>query len=323
MTTRTFPPMALAALVALFVAACGPTEHEVVRFEAKPVDGITERKVRVVTTTNFVTDLVEAVGGDRVTVDGLMGPGVDPHLYKATAGDVSRLSRADAVFQVGEDLEAKLGDVLDQAGERRVVVSVTDAMPEDDLLEPQSNAPAGEQHDPHVWFDPELWATTPAVVAEALGAIDPTHADEYEARAKEYADEVLATQETAREMLAPVPADKRLVVTSHDAFRYFGRAFDIEVQAIQGISTASEATTSDIDRIADLLVKRKVASVFVESSVSRRTIDAVVAAAADQDWKVEIGTELFSDAAGDPGTPEASWSGMLLHNVTSIREGLT
>lgn len=322
---QTTLPSTLAVFAALVAAGCGPTDGGDAdsNANAKAIGGIEDRKVRVVTTTNFVTDLVTEVGGDRVQVDGLMGAGVDPHLYKATAGNVGRISDADVVFYVGLHLEAKMGDVLDKTAHRRPVVAVGEVLDEQDLLEPPSAlAAAGAEHDPHVWFDTDLWSQTPDVVADTLAKLDPTHADEYRDRADAYEASIQEAGDAARTRLAGIPQARRVLVTSHDAFRYFGRRFDVEVEAIQGISTVAEATTDDIDRIAQLLADRGIRAVFVESSVPRKTIDAVVAAAERKGASVEVGGELFSDAAGDEGTPEGTYLGMLEHNVDALVEGL-
>lgn len=319
---RAMPGMAaLAALAAAIAAGCGPTEAT--SSASGPVAGIEDRRVRVVTTTNFVTDLVRQVGGDRVAVEGLMGAGVDPHLYKASAGDVSRIADADVVFYVGLHLEARMGEVLEKTGDERPVVAVADAIDEDRLLDPPSDlAAAGAEHDPHVWFDPDLWAQTPDAVADALAQVDPQHADEYRERARAHRREVIAAGEVAARRLAKIPERRRVLVTSHDAFRYLGRRFDVQVEAIQGISTVAEATTNDIERIATLLAERDIRAVYVESSVPRQTIEAVIQAARQQGGDVRIGGELFSDAAGDEGTYEGTYLGMFEHNVDALVEGL-
>lgn len=318
--SRSLGAVAGLALAAVVAVGCGPTES---KGAGGAVEGIADRKVKVVTTTNFVTDLVEEVGGDRVDVDGLMGAGVDPHLYKASAGDVSRIAEADVVFYVGLHLEARMGDVLEKTGEDRPVVAVAEVIDEEQLLEPPAAlAAAGAEHDPHVWFDPDLWAQTPDAVADALAEVDPEHADEYRDRARAYEVRVREAGHTAERRLGEIPKRQRVLVTSHDAFRYLGRRFDVEVQAIQGISTVAEATTGDIDRIATLIADRGIKAVFVESSVPKQTIQAVIAAAEDQGAKVEIGGELFSDAAGDEGTHEGTYLGMLEHNVDALVGGL-
>ena len=314
--------LVVVATAAAIAAGCGPTTATV--DVGGPIEGIGSRKVQVVTTTNFVTDLVEQVGGDRVDVHGLMGAGVDPHQYKATAGDVGHIADADIVFLVGLHLEAKMGDVLEKAGRTRPVVAIGEVLDPDDLLEPPSALRAsGAEHDPHVWFDTDLWSQMPAAVADALAEIDPEHASEYRDRAVQVAADMRELGEVSARRLARIPERQRVLVTSHDAFRYFGRRFDVQVEAIQGISTVAEATTDDIERIADLLAERGIKAVFVESSVPRKTIDAVIAAAAQDGADVEVGGELYSDAAGDAGTFEGTYLGMLQHNVDELVEGLS
>lgn len=310
------------ATAVLVAAGCG-SGGDGDRHANGAVPGIEDRRVKVVTTTNFVTDLVEQVGGDRVEVDGLMGAGVDPHLYKASAGDVSRIAEADVVFYVGLHLEARMGEVLEKTSDDRPVIAIAEVIDEEKLLDPPSAlAAAGAEHDPHVWFDPDLWAETPGAVADALAQVDPEHADEYRERAASHRADIVEAGVEAERRLSEIPKRQRVLVTSHDAFRYLGRRFDIEVQAIQGISTVSEATTDDIERIAKMLADRDIGAVFVESSVPRQTIQAVIAAAKDAGGDVRIGGELFSDAAGDEGTHEGTYLGMLEHNIDALVEGL-
>ena len=302
----------LAAVAALLLAGCASTGGEVAR------GSIAERPIRVTTTTNFITDTVERIGGDRVQVTGLMGPGVDPHLFKASANDVQALRDADVVFYGGLELEGRMGDVLAEIGERRPSVAVTRDLPRDRLLrKPGSDAP-----DPHVWFDPELWLRAAGTVADELARIDPGHADAYRQRLALFRRSVEHVADEARAAIAQVPRRSRVLVTSHDAFGYFGRAFGMDVVAIQGISTAAEATTADIKRVAGVIAERDVRAVFVESSVPRQTIDAVVAAVRARGQDVEVGGELFGDAAGARGRPEGSYAGMLQANVRRIVAGL-
>jgi manganese/zinc/iron transport system substrate-binding protein len=315
----TGPRMMLVVAAALLVGACGAGTG----LGDRGTD-IADREVRVIATTNFVTDLVEQIGGDRVQVHGLMGAGVDPHQYKATAGDVGRIADADVVFHVGLHLEARLGDVLESTARRRPVVAIGEALDRDRLIAlPSAQRTAQQEFDPHVWFDTDLWADAAHVVADTLAQVDPDHADDYRERADEASAEIRAVGNQAAQRLAAIPQERRVLVTSHDAFQYFGRRFELDVEAIQGISTVSEATTSDIDRVAALLAERGVRAVFIESSVPRRTIEAVVAAARQRGARVRVGGELFADAAGDAGTPEGTYLGMLGHNVDTIVEGLS
>ncbi|MDQ2700161.1 MAG: zinc ABC transporter substrate-binding protein [Actinomycetota bacterium] len=278
--------------------------------------------VEVVTTTNFITDLVREVGGDRVSVTGLMGPGVDPHLYKASAGDVNDLRDADAVFYNGLYLEAKMEEVFEEIGETKPVFAVTDEMPREKLLEPPDGAPEDEEYDPHVWFDVSLWKHAVRQVRDGLAEVDPAATGQYRANARAYLDELDQLDRETRRRLAGIPARQRVLVTSHDAFRYLGARYDLDVAAIQGLSTAAEATTSDIERVADVIADRGVKAVFVESSVPPQTLDAVLAAAARKGQDSVIGGELFSDAAGEDGTAEGTYTGMVRSNVDKLVEGL-
>ncbi len=307
-------PIVLAAAV----IGCGAVDDSSAG-RAPSADGL----VRVTTTTNFVTDTVRRVGGDRVKVTGLMGPGVDPHLYKASAGDVKTLREADLVVYVGLFLEGKMQEVLERVGESRPVAAITRDMPREALLDPPSGAPEEEEYDPHVWFDPELWIRAIDTVADELSEIDPDGAATYRANADAYAAEVRATDAELKALIEKVPPRARVLVTSHDAFRYFGRHFGFEVAAIQGLSTAAEATTADVKRVAAVIAERELGAIFVESSVPRQTIEAVIAEADRRGQPTRIGGELFSDAAGSAGTPEGTYLGMLRANVESIVEGLS
>ncbi len=279
-------------------------------------------EVKVVTTTNFITDTVRQVGGSRVSVDALMGPGVDPHLYKASAGDVTALREADIIFYGGLYLEAKMEEVLREIGESKPVFAVTEAMPRERLLDAPVNATAEEEFDPHVWFDPKLWSYAVETVRDRLIEVDPDGAELYNRNADELLAEIVEMDAAAERKLGAIPQGRRVLVTSHDAFRYLGRRYDIDVEAIQGLSTAAEATTDDIERIAGLIAERGVKAVFVESSVPRQTVEAVLASAREQGQDAVIGGELFSDAAGEDGTPEGTYQGMFESNVGLLAEGL-
>ncbi len=283
---------------------------------------VSDRPVRVTTTTNFITDTVAQIGGDRVEVTGLMGPGVDPHLYKASADDVRTMRDADVIFYGGLQLEGKMADLLDELAERQPTQAVTEDLPRGDLLAPPDGAPANEQYDPHVWFDVALWKQASATIAERLIEIDPTHEGVYRDNLAAYQAELDRLDTDVREQLAAVPERQRVLITSHDAFHYLGNRYDMDVAAIQGISTAAEATTASIERIAELMERRNIKAVFVESSVPKQTIDAVLAAARQRGHDAKIGGELFSDAAGKPGTPEGTYIGMVRHNAETISEGL-
>ena len=310
-------PRLLLALVAVGLAAgssgCGGSG-------GASAAEIGDRKVRATTTANFITDTVRQVGGDRVDVTGLMGPGVDPHLYKASAGDVKTLRQADVVYYGGLDLEGRMADLFVELAADRTTVPVSGAVPEDRLLEPEEFQ---GKFDPHVWFDPTLWEFAAQKVATTLKETDPEHAAGYDERLTAYLDEFRRVDADCRRLFEPIPERSRVLVTSHDAFNYFGVRYGFQVEAIQGISTAGEASTADIKRVATLLAERGVGAVFVESSVPRQTIEAVVAAAAQVGQQVVVGGELFSDAAGNEGTPQGTYPGMLRHNCELIAAGLS
>lgn len=307
----------LVALVALLSASCGSGDGG----EASAA-AIGDRKVRVTTTTNFITDTVRQIGGDRVEVTGLMGPGVDPHLYKASGGDVRTLRDADVIVYGGLQLEGKMADLLDELGERQTTVAITKDIPREKLLQPPATAPAAEQYDPHVWFDATNWMDAARTTAAVLRQKDPGHAEVYARNLERYLGELRRTDRYVKRRIAEIPERRRVLVTSHDAFAYFGRRYGMEVAAIQGISTAAEATTADVQRVAELIAERDVMAAFIESSVPRQTIDAVLAAARARGGDARIGGELFTDAAGAEGTPQGTYVGMIRANADKIAEGL-
>ena len=301
----------VAVVIAALAAGCAS--------DAGPGGDVADRAIRVTATTNFITDLARVVGGDRVEVTGLMGPGVDPHLFKASARDVEALREADLILYGGLELEGRMGDLLDELSTRTTTVAVTRDIPEPALLRP---AEFEGKFDPHVWFSVPLWRSAVDAVADAYAGLDPAHADGYRARAAAYRAELDALDAHVRRRVAEIPPRSRVLVTSHDAFGYFGREYGLDVVAIQGTSTQTEATTADVERVASVIADRGVAAVFVESAVSRQTIEAVLAAAAQRGQEARIGGELFADAAGDEGTPQGGYVGMVRHNIDLIGAGL-
>jgi manganese/zinc/iron transport system substrate-binding protein len=296
--------LALATLALL--AACAQ--------EAPPRTG----KVRVCATTGMVADLAKRVGGERVEVEALMGPGVDPHLYSASPSDLERLRAADLVLYSGRLLEGKMTDIFTSLARRKPVFAATEGIPDERLLSP----PELDGHfDPHVWFDVALWSETLATVAQALAEVDPPHADEYRARAAAYRTELLALHDEVKAAIAAIPKERRVLITSHDAFRYFGRAYDIEVRGLQGISTALDAGVRDVQDLAALVAERRIKAIFVETSVPENAIRAVQHAAREKGHDVRIGGELFSDAMGD-APPADNYPGMVRENVRKIVEAL-
>ncbi len=273
---------------------------------------------RVVATTTIVADLVRQVGGDRVAVDCLMAPGIDPHSYKATPRDADRLARAELVVASGLHLEGKLADLLAKLGRRVRVLAVADALPVDKLLD----AGAGV-HDPHVWFDAALWSGCVPPVVETLSALDPDGTAAYRASGTAYVERLLALDAEMRERLAAIPRERRVLVTAHDAFRYFGRAYDVEVVGVQGTSTEAEAGLGDVNRLVDLVVTRNIPAVFVETSVSDRNVAALREGAAARGHAMAIGGRLHSDSIGGPQGGAATLEGAIRENVEAIVAGLS
>jgi len=271
---------------------------------------------RVVATTTVVADLVRQVAGDRVEVDCLMAPGIDPHSYKPTPRDADRLASADLVVASGLHLEGKLAAILERLAARRHVVLVGETLPADRLIEA-----GGGLFDPHVWFDADLWSHAPPAVAEALGSLDPSHAVEYRDRATDYAERLRALDVRVRERLATIPVDRRVLVTAHDAFRYFGRAYDLEVVGVQGTSTESEAGLADINRLVDLVVSRRLPAVFIETSVADRSVSALREGAAARGHEVRLGGTLYSDSLGTADGAD-TLVGAIEANLTTIMAGL-
>ncbi len=272
-------------------------------------------KLKVVTTTGIIEDAVRTIADTLAEVKALMGPGVDPHLYKATQGDLSDLSTASIVFYNGLHLEGKMVDALEKLGRTRKVVAVAGGVDSTRLRRP---AEFEGNYDPHIWFDVKLWTGAVRKVADELKSLDPAHADQYERNAAAYIRRLDSLDAWVRSSIATIPQDRRVLITAHDAFGYFGSAYGIEVRGLQGISTVSEFGLADISGLVDLISTRKIKAVFVESSVPKRSIEAVVQGARARGQDVKIGGELYSDALGAAGTPEGTYLGMISANVNTI-----
>ena len=273
----------------------------------------------VVATTAMIGDAARQVSGGRVKVSVLMGEGVDPHSYRQTRSDVVAMTRADAVLWHGLNLEAQLVDFLSDLGRRKPVAALGERVPRDKLLD-DPDAPG--KPDPHVWMDPLLWREVVGAARDELTKLDPAGRPDFEANAARHVEEIDRLAAYATRALSTVPQGARALVTAHDAFNYFGRAYGFQVVGIQGISTDSEAGLNQIEEIVKLLIERKVRSVFVESSVSDRNVRALIEGAAARGHAVEVGGELYSDAMGRPGTYEGTYVGMIDHNVTVITRAL-
>jgi len=281
---------------------------------------IGERTINVVTTTGMIADIAKNVGGDRVQVTALMGPGVDPHLYKASEGDVRLLQEADIIFYNGLHLEAQMGEVLERLNDFGVrTVAVADEIDPSLLQSPPEFA---GNYDPHVWFDVTLWMQAVERVEDGLLELDPDSAAVYEVNTQAFLNELEDLHQYVLDRAGTIPEDQRILITAHDAFNYFGRAYGFEVRGLQGISTEAQAGTADVKALADFIVEKQIPAIFVESSVPQRNVEAVQAAVQAQGFDVQIGGSLFSDAMGTEGTPEGTYIGMVMHNIDTIVEAL-
>lgn len=276
----------------------------------------------IVCTVGMITDVVRNLAGERASVEGLIGEGVDPHLYKPTRADIVKLSRADVVFYNGLLLEGKMTDVLVRvAGTGKPVRAVTEQILESGgyLMNKED---AAEYTDPHVWMDVQGWIQAVPVIAQTLSSFDPEGAEFYEANAVTYAAELMQLDAYVREAIETIPENQRVLITAHDAFQYLGRAYGIQVKGIQGLSTESEAGVRDLENLVDFIVANAIPAVFVESSVADKNVRALVEGAQARGHQLIIGGELFSDAMGSPGSYEGTYIGMIDHNVTTLVNAL-
>lgn len=312
------------ALLALGLSGC---EHDPARAGDRPLSSAHESKgagpprypFTVVTTCGMVTDIVAQVVGDKGEVQGLMGEGVDPHLYKPTRNDVKQLMEADIVFYSGLLLEGRMSDTFTQLARTKPVYAVTGGLDESYLREPPE---FGGHYDPHVWMDVNAWSQCVGHVATALAEYDPSNAEYYRNNSTRYRAELSQLHDYAKRTIATIPEAQRVLITAHDAFGYFSRAYKIDVRSVQGISTESEAGVDDINKLVNFIVSRKINAIFVETSVSEKNIRAIVEGTFQKGWPVKIGGNLFSDAMGRAGTYEGTYIGMIDHNVTVIARAL-
>lgn len=286
---------------------------------ALPRLALAQAPLSVVATTGMVADAARQVGGDLVTVTALMGPGVDPHAYRQTRSDIVAMTRADLVLWHGLYLEAQLETFLLDLGRTRTVVAVGEAVPEAERI---AHPDYEGRFDPHVWMEPDLWRHVVLAVRDTLSAERPDHAATFAANAETHLADLARLSDYKTRSLSSVPQAARVLLTAHDAFGYFGRAQGFEVMGIQGISTESEAGLNRIGELVDLLVERRVAAVFVETSVSDRNIRALIEGAAAKGHDVRVGGEVFSDAMGPDGTYEGTYLGMMDHNISTIAGAL-
>jgi manganese/zinc/iron transport system substrate-binding protein len=291
-------------LCALLLAACGTPEQ-------RADDGL----INVVCTTGMVADLAANIGGDRVAVTGLMGPGVDPHYFKASQGDLARMTAADLVLFNGLFLEGKMEEIFEKMARGKKVLAVTGGIPEDALRRPPE---LEGNYDPHIWFDVSLWAQTIDGVVASLSEVDPEGKAVYRENGARYRRELETLHQWVIDQVAQIPEDGRVLITAHDAFGYFGMAYGIEVVGLQGISTVAEYGVHDVTQLVDQIVARQVKAIFVESSVPARSIEAVKEGCLDRGFQVAIGGTLYSDAMGGPESGADTYVGMVKSNVNTI-----
>ena len=274
-------------------------------------------KLNVVATTGMIGDLVENIGGEHVKVTSLMGPGVDPHLYKATQGDVKTLDTADMIFYNGVHLEGKMTEIFEMMSKEKPTIAVTK-----DFTGDQLHKVSETEHDPHVWFDVKLWMVAAETVKEEMIANDPDHEASYLENYEAYLTQLKELDQYVHEEINKIPENQRVLVTAHDAFGYYGKSYGLEVKGLQGMNTLSEYGSKDVTDMREYLVEKEIKAIFVESSVPKKAIEAVIQGAKKQGHSVEIGGELFSDAMGEKGTAEGTYIGMVRHNTDTIVKAL-
>ncbi|MFM1651908.1 metal ABC transporter solute-binding protein, Zn/Mn family [Brevibacillus sp. B_LB10_24] len=307
---RLFATLLLIALT-IVAAACGASKDA---FENS------EGKIKITTTIGMITDIAQQVGKEHVEVVGLMKSGVDPHLYKASQGDIAKLDQADIIFYNGLHLEGKMVEIFERMTKQKPTVAVSSGIDPANLR--LGDEAMGTEYDPHIWFDVRHWISATMTIRDALIAFDSAHAEDYRLNAEAYIKQLEELHQEVAEKIKSIPEQSRVLVTAHDAFGYFGDAYGIKVMGLQGISTASEAGTKDVTDLRDYLVDNKIKAVFIESSVPRKAIDAVIQGAKEKGHEIQIGGELFSDAMGEAGTPEGTYIGMVRHNVDTIVNAL-
>jgi manganese/zinc/iron transport system substrate-binding protein len=280
----------------------------------------TQRQVlKIVTTTGMIQDAVKNITGEHAQVEALMGPGVDPHLYKATQGDLKKLTEADVVFYNGLHLEGKMGEVLEKLSRTKPVLAVAASLPDSILLEVEGFEGIT---DPHIWFDVKLWREAVKTIHSYMVEIDSVNKPFYDSAAYAYTMQLDSLHKAISVQLLTIPEEQRVLITAHDAFGYFGRAYNIQVRGLQGISTVAEFGLRDVTELVDFIIERKIKAIFVESSISPKSIEAVEEGCRKKNWQVKIGGNLYSDAMGEAGTPEGTYIGMVNANVKTIVEAL-
>lgn len=299
----------LLGLLFLLMSCQAPTESQV----------NSQKKLQIVATTGMIADALEHIVDTMAQVTAMMGPGVDPHLYKASRSDLSALREADIIFFNGLHLEGKMAEILSKLANQKPVIAVGDSLPVTRLITVDTVA---SSHDPHIWFDVSLWREAIQKMIEPLIGMKPEIQNELDKNLSSYLAELDQLHKAVKDSLADIPEGQRVLITAHDAFGYFGRAYSVDVKGLQGISTVSEFGLRDVKDLVDFIVARKIKAVFVESSIPERSLQAVVEGCLEQGHEVSIGGTLYSDAMGERGTPEGTYVGMVKANVSTIVSAL-
>jgi manganese/zinc/iron transport system substrate-binding protein len=281
-----------------------------------------EYPIQIVCTTGPVADALREVGGEHVQVTALMGPGVDPHLYRESPSDIEKLSKADVIFYNGLHLEGRMADLFEKLAERRPTFAITQSLVDANDKRLRKPPEFEGYFDPHVWHDPRLWADCVTYAAAALAELDPRHRDDYTQNSESYKKELLALDEENRRRLVEIPKPQRVLVTAHDAFNYFCIAYDLESMPLGGITTEEEVSIGRMDEVVNFLVDRKIKAVFVESAVAPRIVEALVEPCRQRGQEVVIGGELYADALGPASSGAESYAGMIRANVDTIVSAL-
>lgn len=282
-------------------------------------DGEKEEKPLVVTTTGQIADAVKEIAGDTVEIKSLMGPGVDPHLYKATQGDLQTLEKADIIFYNGLELEGKMSEIFEKMKKDKTVVAIGEAVPQDHILSDEAHP---DLSDPHIWFDINVWELATKEITETLSKEFPDSKEEFTKNEEAFFQQLSDLSDWTDQRISEIPKKQRVLVTAHDAFNYFGNSHGMEVRGLQGLSTDAEYGLKDIQNIVNFLVENNIKAVFIESSVSDKAMKAVIEGAKEKGHTIQIGGELYSDAMGAEGTEEGTYIGMYKHNVNTIVDSL-
>jgi len=296
----------------LMLAGCSTKDPNVASSKNDP-----DERIQVVTTIGMIADMVHEIGGSSVNVIQLMGPGVDPHLYKPNRDDIQSILESDIVFFAGHHLEGKMTATLEKLSEQQTVIALAEILDENLLIRDEQS-----QVDPHLWMDISLWSGILDPITQELGKQAPEKAADFSSNAMRMSEQLKNLHRYGQESIASIPENQRILITSHDAFRYFGRAYGVEVEGIQGLSTESEAGLQRINKLVDMISKRKIKAIFIESSVPKKNIDSLIEGCRARGHEVSIGGELYSDAMGERTSPQGTYLGMMAHNLKTVTRAL-